>query len=289
MGIMRVNILGLLDKLSVIGKKTRINNEECVVYSFKGGTLTDRIDIECAEEIRELVIVGTVNLTDLMFISKLKNLEILDMEHSTLDVMNYDSLKLKNAIAGLLKDKKKLKEFVTPGFMSEIPAYMFRDCENLRTAVISPNVKDIDSFAFANSGIEEIVIPKSIQKIESEAFCDCHNLKKVIVEDSHEYISWKGKQFINCPNIEEFYVGRNSRYESAPIVETDIKTLYLGKQIKSYNVCAKKIESIVFRMKNPPTVNATLHKGCKLYVEKDYYKYFWVNPVFGKQEIHVIE
>lgn len=78
MRIMRMNILGLLDKLSVIGKKTRINNEECVVYSFKGGTLTDRIDIECAEKIRKLVIVGMVNLTDLMLISKLENLEILE-------------------------------------------------------------------------------------------------------------------------------------------------------------------------------------------------------------------
>lgn len=78
MRIMRMNILGLLDKLSVIGKKTRINNEECVVYSFKGGTLTDRIDIECTEKIRKLVIVGMVNLTDLMLISKLENLEILE-------------------------------------------------------------------------------------------------------------------------------------------------------------------------------------------------------------------
>lgn len=286
---MRVNVLRLLSRLYVIGKKTRINNGECVVYSFKGGTLTKRIDIECVAGIRKLVIVGMVNVTDLMFISKLENLEILDMGKCRLEKRNYDSPKLPDIISGLLKKKKKLKEFVTPGFMSVIPSFLFRDCESMRTAVISPNVKSIHSFAFANSGIEEIVIPKSIQKIESEAFCNCHNLKKVVVEDSNEYISWKGKQFMNCPNIEEFYVGRNSRYETAPIVEANIKTLYLGKQIKSFNVCARKIESIVFRMKNPPAVNATLHKECKLYVEKDCYKHFWVNPVFGKQEINVLD
>lgn len=286
---MTVNVLRLLDRISLIGKRTSVNNGECVIFSMKGGTLTDKIDIESVTEITRLVIVGMVNMTDLMFISKLDNLEILDMGKCRLENKNYESPKLLDIISGLLKRKKNLKELVTPGFLSSIPSYLFKDCSNIRTVIISPNVKSINSFAFDNCQIEEIVIPKSIKKIESEAFCNCHNLKKVIVEDSVEYISWNGKQFKNCHNIEEFYVGRNSHYESAPIVETDIKILYLGKLIKSYNVCAINIESIVLMMKNPPIVNATLHNGCKLYVEKNFYKYFWVNPMWGKMELEALD
>lgn len=286
---MKEAISNLMNRLSVIGKKTKVKNGECVVYSLKGGTLTDQINIECLNSISILIIKGMVNVTDLMFISKMKNLEFLDMGKCRLENKNYGPLELMNIISELVKGKKNLKEFVFPEFFSCIPSHLFEGCENLKRIIISPKVNSINSYAFTNCGIEEIVIPYSVKKIEIEAFSNCRNLKKVIVEDSDKYITWKGAQFKGCPNIEDFYLGRNSRHETDLIVEANIKTLYLGKFIKNLNVCAQNIESIVCMAQNPPNVNTTLNKECKLYVNKNIYKYYWIHPVWGKMKIGILE
>lgn len=286
---MKKAISNLMNRFSVIGKKTKVKNEECVVYSLKGGTLTDKISIEYINSISILIIKGMVNVTDLMFIAKMKNLETLDMGKCRLENNNYGSLELLDIISGLVKGKKNLKEFVFPEFFPCIPSHLFDGCESLKKIIISKKVDSINSYAFTNCGIEEIVIPYSVKKIEVEAFSNCRNLKKIVVEDSDKYIAWKGKQFKDCPDIEVFYVGRNSHHETAPIVEANIKTLYLGKFIKNLNVCAQNIESIVCMAQNPPNVNTTLNKECKLYVNKNIYKYYWIHPVWGKMKIGILE
>lgn len=281
----RINIL----LKSLVRSKKCINGNEFSICSMKATSLIDKIGVENVDKVVKLKVAGVVNDVDLMFISKMENLEDLDMSGCIFGDNISVSRKTVKSASEFLRGKTSLKRLVMPGFLSYIPMNALEGCVNLKSAVLSEKIERISSFAFSGTGIEEIVIPKSVKVIDIDAFSNCANLKRVIVEDSNEYISWKGTQFVNCPAFEELYIGRNSHYDFAPIVEENIRVLYLGKGVSSYNVCAKGIESIVLLMETPPSVNATLHNGCSIFVGKKGFKFFWTHPQWGKLTVKVMD
>lgn len=274
---------------SLVKSKKCMNGNEFSICSARATSLIDKIGLENVDKVVKLKVTGVVNDMDLMFISKMENLEELDMSGCIFGDNIRVSKKTVKSASEFLRGKARLKKLFTPGFLSYIPMNALEGCVNLKTVVLSDKIERISSFAFSGTGIEELVIPKSVEIIESEAFYNCRNLRRVIVEDSNEYISWKGQQFVDCPVFEELYIGRNSHYDFAPIVEENIKVLYLGKEVSSYNVCAKGIESMVFLMDTPPAVNATLHSGCRLFVGKKGFKFFWVHQQWGRFPINEID
>ena len=63
--------------------------------------------------------------------------------------------------------------FVFPyfaGYMSNINAFMFRDCVNLTSITIQNGIKTINMGAFDNTGITSVVIPNTVETIEADAF-----------------------------------------------------------------------------------------------------------------------
>lgn len=57
-----------------------------------------------------------------------------------------------------------------------IGSYAFYGCENLTSFTIDSIVKAIESYAFANSGLESITVPETVQSVSSTAFENCYNL-----------------------------------------------------------------------------------------------------------------
>ena len=77
-----------------------------------------------------------------------------------------------------------------PGGVTEIGRNVFRNCRELREAVIPDGVVKIGSFAFEDSGLEKITFPAGLEVIEDNAFRKT-NLRRVVLPEGLKEIGFK--------------------------------------------------------------------------------------------------
>ena len=76
-----------------------------------------------------------------------------------------------------------------PATVTDIAAYAFWECENIKTIRLSSNLKTIPEYAFTNCiSLTGISIPYSVQSIGLMAFSGCVNLEDVSIPTSVTYI-----------------------------------------------------------------------------------------------------
>lgn len=75
----------------------------------------------------------------------------------------------------------------------------FKDRENLKSVVIPNSVTEIDSYAFAGSGLTSVEIPNSVTEIGADAFYFCSSLRSVIIPNSVSEIG--SGAFSNIRNV----------------------------------------------------------------------------------------
>lgn len=84
-------------------------------------------------------------------------------------------------------DNLSLTTFTVPATVEKIGRQAFYGCRALKVVDFSQatNLKEIESNAFAATGIEEIVLPASLTKLGREVFEDCTYLRSVTFTDSN--------------------------------------------------------------------------------------------------------
>lgn len=92
--------------------------------------------------------------------------------------------KEKTKIYGMFGGRKEAV-YEMPGSVTDIEAYAFWGCKNLREVVLSSGLKKIPAYAFSDCvNLKKVVIPYSVKEIEMKAFEDCVNLKNITIPDS---------------------------------------------------------------------------------------------------------
>lgn len=100
---------------------------------------------------------------------------------------------VKNLGINLFANCTALKSVTVPEGIELIPSSFANGCESLKSFTIPSTVKNIDYFAFEDSGIETINIPAGVTTIGSEAFADCKNLTSITVDSANtKYYSSSG-------------------------------------------------------------------------------------------------
>ena len=65
------------------------------------------------------------------------------------------------------ENDKNITEIVIDG---DFPPSCFKDCNNLKNAVIKQGIKTISDFSFRSSGIKTITLPEGLETIGKYAF-----------------------------------------------------------------------------------------------------------------------
>lgn len=116
--------------------------------------------VQKADRIR---VTGIVDRTDFYYLSKLTNMEILDVQNVKI-LATYDA-------EGNVKYQEDF-----------FPENAFMGCKSIKKIMMPNDIKGIGSWAFAESSIEEIYIPKSVKEIGYQAFFYCKKLVKAVID-----------------------------------------------------------------------------------------------------------
>lgn len=148
----------------------------------------------------------------------------------------------------------ELKELNLPKRVKYIGDGAFENCWNIKKVTLPNKIDEIGDYTFSCcSSIEELTIPKNVKIIFKNAFRDCTNLKKLDMLGVEyignfafsgcrnlEWVSMPictvhvGKEaFKYCSKIETLYVPVDSIYEQSFNSSTNIKNLYVRKDIKT--------------------------------------------------------
>lgn len=92
--------------------------------------------------------------------------------------------KEKTKIYGMLGGREETV-YEMPNSVTDIEAYAFWGCKNLREVVLSSGLKKIPAYAFSDCvNLKKVAIPYSVREIEMKAFEDCVNLKNITIPES---------------------------------------------------------------------------------------------------------
>ena len=136
------------------------------------------------ERLTNLKIRGTMNGYDILMVrTKMPNLRKLDLSEVT--IVNNDNN----------------YEYYT-GYHTDLEAitpYMFYNIKHLKEIILPANIKTIQSWAFAESGITSMVIPSTVKTIGDHAFRNCQNLVDLTLTKGLETI--KNYAFYDCHKL----------------------------------------------------------------------------------------
>lgn len=160
------------------------------------GTLIDLVGVNNVENVKELVVSGDLNGTDILAIRKMINLAVLDMSNSNIvsgGVSYYENYTTSENKIGdyFFKEKISLVSIFLPKNITDIGRNAFAGCFNLEGNIIIPNsVITIDRYAFFNcKGLTGILtIPNSVKYINDYAFAGCDNITELSIGDGCDII-----------------------------------------------------------------------------------------------------
>lgn len=99
---------------------------------------------------------------------------------------------------------KNLKTILLPDNLEIIGQDAFNNCKQLKQVVIPTGVTEIESGAFAHSGLESIEIPEGITYVAGELCWDCQSLTSVSLPSTLIEIGWGA--FGSCTNLCEITI-----------------------------------------------------------------------------------
>ena len=176
------------------------NCEEILTVNVpnKGGLQASLSGIDISA-VKSLKITGVLNDVDFIFIQgmeALRNLDISEVEITTLPAWAFEST--------------KIESFILPNMLTEIGEGMFYHSSYLKSIVIYHNVKRIDNRAFMGcTSLTSIEIPASVESIDYSAFNGCKKLATVTFEEGSQvktiggriYTAYPNGAFANCTSL----------------------------------------------------------------------------------------
>ena len=93
---------------------------------------------------------------------------------------------------------------VVPDFVTTIGSYAFADSMDLKRVLLHDNLKLIDKFAFAYSGINRIRIPDSVDIIGDNAFSFCSDLREIQLPK--HLVQINDGVFAECDSLEKIVI-----------------------------------------------------------------------------------
>lgn len=113
-----------------------------------------------------------------------------------------------STVRGTFRNNARLEEVVFPKTLIKIGDYSFFGCTNLTNVHIPPNIQEIGSYAFMNSGLVDALLPNTLEinNVGGGIFKGCKNLKKAVIEvrTNHAGINFlKNDFFEGCTSLTE--------------------------------------------------------------------------------------
>ncbi|MCR5782911.1 MAG: leucine-rich repeat domain-containing protein [Clostridia bacterium] len=99
----------------------------------------------------------------------------------------------------------KLRQVTLPRGLKTLPAYIFTNCDGLKTVEIPASVTEIGYGAFFASGITEITVPEGVTAIGENAFYSCKALTKATL--SGTISGTLTNVFDSCDQLTDVYFG----------------------------------------------------------------------------------
>ncbi len=148
----------------------------------------------------------------------------------------------------------KLKKVILPDSMTIITSQPLTGCESVTSVKIPETATELDTFAFARSGLIEVEIPDSVERIGTLAFHDSLNLKSVKLPKNLKSLGIE--TFENCKSLMEIKIPEG------------LKTISVG----TFRYCDKLKAAEIPR--SVETIDKDAFLGCKdltIYCYKDSY------------------
>ncbi len=109
----------------------------------------------------------------------------------------------------VFKGHSEITSVTIPDTVTNIGAFAFDGCVNLRQIKLPAALEDLWQYAFANCGIEEITLPSKMVSLASFTFQNCKNLKRVNCNPGLKKIhAWA---FSGCEALKELYYGNGTQ------------------------------------------------------------------------------
>ncbi|MDO4338011.1 MAG: leucine-rich repeat protein [Eubacteriales bacterium] len=213
--------------------------------AFSGCTSLESIKLpKELSELGESVFDGCSSLTTLVFPASLKTIPSLGVESGT-----------------------GVTSVTIPEGIEVIGDSAFSGCESLKNIDLPDSVTSINTYAFADSGIENFVwsesvttipdgvfwgcknlkefsVPETVTEISSNAFRDCTSLEKITIPKSVTYIGYN--VFYNCRNLtiygyKDSIAEKYANSNNIPFVSADYKVVFKnnGRTVKTEYVLAR--------------------------------------------------
>ena len=166
-----------LDNTPIIDKDGYVH-----IHCLATGDVEMFAPLDIVQQASKVRVTGIVDRSDFYYLSKLTNMEILDVENVKI-LATYD-----------FEGNVKYEEDV-------FPENAFMGCKSIKQIKMPNDIKGVGSWAFAESSIEEIYIPKSVKEIGYQAFFYCKQLVKVIIDG--EITTTPRSLFSQCSALKE--------------------------------------------------------------------------------------
>ena len=153
---------------------------EARVEVAKAGSLEAALKGEDLEKLTKLVVrSGTLNQTDLAYITQSLKIEEIDLTNATLSLGDEDKGFYNNST---------LKKIIAPANLEKTQKNWFFGGavynEKLKSIVLPNSVEELGEAPFSNSNFESITLSSSLKVIPAEAFKGCRRLTKLVIPAS---------------------------------------------------------------------------------------------------------
>ncbi len=193
------------------------------------------------------------------------------------DCENLKKVEIAEGITGIgaqaFADCTSLTEINLPEGINEISYGAFYGCSNLRKIDLPRSVRIIDSYSFAESGIEYVDIPKGVTRIENNAFEDCKNLQIVVLPVTIKAIV--ADAFLHCSSISAvYYGGTQSEFEA---ISTPAHTV----TNPNYEVVSVYSVNSIYDIFSYTTLNYNSGTGGKWIRDNDEWRFLNLNGTYS--------
>ncbi len=160
----------------------------------------------------------------------------------------------------------KLKSVRLPSGTKEIGTYAFYE-SGLQEIILPEGLERIGISAFTRTPLRSVTLPVSLTMIEQYAFEGCGSLKTVRIEDSSTELEFKADGYGNGPftacDIDSLYIGRNT--EANFINGSSVKVLEFGNQVtgldRTFAFGQKNLRSVLLG-ENITGIGYSAFEGC---------------------------
>lgn len=221
------------------------------VHVESAGNLINQIDLSKVEEVDSLTISGDLNGTDVLVINKMINLTLLNLSDAQI-VSGGQSYHEKyytedNVLGSYFFNNLANLEILHMPKVETVKHYALRDNKNLKVLRVSPDIMEVDKWAYPNS-IEIVDVPNLMKWCEAshnssvfanhaELWVDGQKADKLYIPEGTRWIS--SNAFTGCDTFSEVkipnsvtYVGEWS-FNSSPSQNHPLSKIELGNSIET--------------------------------------------------------